>query len=88
MRNKPLIFIRVFLSILAIASIIWGSLLSLAIVSIAGLALYTSYYEIILWGVALDALFGVSNYRYTIVAAVLLMIAIVFRQRVRDTMYV
>lgn len=88
MRNKTLIFIRILLGVLSIVSIIWGSLLLLALVVIAGLALYTSYYEIMVWGITLDALFGVSNYRYTIIAAILLMIAIVFRQRVRDTMYV
>lgn len=88
MNNKAIILVRILCAILSIAAILWGSWIWIAVIAIVGLFFIYPYYEIILWGVVVDALYGTSSLSigYTLAAFILFAIAGTIRRRVRDTM--
>ena len=67
-RNIPL---RIFLGFAMIPLIAWGSWWMILLPVIAFLFIFSPYYEILLWGACLDALYGKH---YALITAILLFI--------------
>lgn len=88
MNNKAAILLRILCAVLSGAAILWGSWIWIGIIAIVGLFFIYPYYEIMLWGMVVDTLYGTSSLSigYTLAAFVLFVIASIIRRRVRDTM--
>lgn len=87
MGNNDSIF-RIFLGIVIFLCILWGYWWLTWSLIIVFLFYFRSYYEIILWGVTYDALYGLKlnifwniQYVFTISSIILLLIAFYLRKR-------
>ena len=87
-------FLRILAGVLMIALIAWGNWFVIVIAAVIFLFLYDSYYEIILWGICGDALYGLPpgfspklfqffnmSYCATVVAIVFLFLGIFLKRR-------
>ena len=86
-RNKKII-IRVLCAILMFCFIMWGYWWLTWCIAIALLFYFPVYYEIILWGIIYDAMYGTAlpefwniRYIFTIASIVLFLIALFLRKR-------
>jgi hypothetical protein len=87
-------FLRILAGILMIALIVWGSWWIVVIAAVIFIFVYDAYYEIIIWGICYDALYGLPHdlslklfhlfnmsYFATLIAIVLFFLGIFFKKR-------
>lgn len=85
--NKK-ITIRLVSAIFMITLIAWAPWWLVVLCSVAGLVFFSNYYEIILWGVVVDAVYGLYPWplRYTIFCTILFVTFFLFRRGIRAKM--
>jgi|GEM_PF-444709 hypothetical protein len=87
-------FLRILAAVFMIALIAWGNWWLILIAAIVFLFLYETYYEIILWGICCDALYGLPpslsprlfnlfnmSYLATLISIALLFLGIFLKKR-------
>jgi hypothetical protein len=74
---------RIAADILMIALVAWSPLWAIIIFSIAFAWIFAPYYEVIIWGLAFDALYGLHSVYGVITALVIFIIIEVLKKRTR-----
>ena len=74
---------RIVADILMIALIAWSPLWAIIIFSIAFAWIFAPYYEIILWGLAYDALYGLHSFYGVVIALVIFIIIEILKRKTR-----
>ena len=82
MKNYKLIY-RIAADILMIALIAWSPLWAIIIFSIVFAWIFAPYYEVIVWGLAFDALYGLHSVYGVIFALGVFIIIEVLKRRTR-----
>lgn len=80
--------IRIAAAIFMIILIAWAPWWLIVLCSIAGLVYFRNYYEIFVWGIFVDAIYGLSPwlFNYTIGATIIFLIVFFFKHGIRGKM--
>lgn len=85
---KKIIIIRILAGVLMFCSIMWGYWWLTWCLAIALLFYFPFYYEIIIWGIIYDALYGIAlpefwniRYIFTMAGIVLFLLSLVLKKR-------
>jgi uncharacterized membrane protein len=81
--KKYKFIVRIATDILMIALIAWSPLWAIIIFSMVFAWIFAPYYEVIIWGLAFDALYGLHSIYGVVTALVIFIVIEVLKRRTR-----